>query len=115
MLARCVGGRTVKPSGRKIAFERIARAALSRAHSIVPRWCPEGRKDGQEWVARNPRRSDKRAGSFKVNLTSGKWGDWASGDKGGDLISLAAYLFGLTQADAAKRVAEMLGMDPHEQ
>lgn len=114
MLARCVGSRNVRPPGRKIAFEHIARAALSRAHSIVPRWCPEGRKAGPEWVARNPRRSDKRAGSFKVNLSTGKWGDWASGDKGGDLISLAAYLFNLNQAEAARRVAEMIGIDLYE-
>lgn len=101
-------------ANRKIAFDRIARAALDQAHSIVSRWCPDGRKDGPEWVARNPRRADKRAGSFKVNLSTGKWGDWASGDKGGDLIALAAYLFGLSQVDAAKRVADMLGLDPYE-
>lgn len=99
---------------RKIAFDRIAREAAARASSIVPRWLPDGKRESGEWVARNPRRADRKPGSFKVNLATGKWGDWSTGDKGGDLISLAAYLFALSQAEAAKRVAEMLGVAPHD-
>jgi len=34
--------------------------------------------------------------------------------RGGDLISLAAYLFRISQRDAALRVAEMIGIDPYE-
>lgn len=100
--------------GRKIAFSRIADEALARASLIVPRWCPEGKREAGEWVARNPRRADRKPGSFKVNLATGKWGDWSTGDKGGDLVSLAAYLFGLNQAEAAKRVADMLGISPYD-
>ena len=102
-------------TGKKIAFDRIAREALARANSIVPRWLPDGKREGSEHVARNPRRSDRKPGSFKINITTGKWGDWSTGDKGGDLISLAAYLFGLSQADAAKRVAEMIGISAYEE
>lgn len=99
---------------RKIAFRRIADGALSHADAIVQRWLPDGRREGQEWVARNPKRADHRPGSFKVNLHNGRWGDFSSGDKGGDLVALAAFLFSLNQADAAKRVAEMLGLNPYE-
>ncbi len=53
-------------------------------------------------------------GSFKVNLKNGRWGDFSNGDGGGDLISLAAYLFGLKQSEAALKVAEMMGVDPFE-
>ena len=38
------------------------------------------------------------------------WADFATGDKGGDVISLAAFLFGLSQAEAARRIAGMLGL-----
>jgi hypothetical protein len=100
---------------RRIAFRRIADAALARADAIAQRWLPDGRRDGAEWVARNPTRADRKRGSFKVNLGTGKWGDFATGDRGGDLVSLAAYLFKLSQADAALRVAEMIGVDPYEQ
>jgi hypothetical protein len=59
----------------------------------------------------NPRRSDRRLGSFRVNLRTGMWADFACHDAaGGDPISLAAYLFGLTQIEAAKRLAATLGM-----
>jgi hypothetical protein len=100
---------------RRIAFRRIADAALARAALIAVRWLPDGRRVGTEFVARNPTRNDQRIGSFKLNLVSGKWGDFATGDRGGDLISLAAYLFKLSQADAALKVADMVGVDPYEQ
>ena len=80
-----------------IDFKRIAVAALGQADAIVRRWLPDGRRDGAEWVARNPRRDDRRLGSFKVNLTTGRWGDFATGESGGDLIALGAYLFRLKQ------------------
>ncbi len=59
---------------------------------------------------RTPLGADGRPGSFSINLVSGKWSDFATGDRGGDPISLAAYLFGLSQIDAARRVADMLGI-----
>lgn len=102
------------PAPRSIAFRRIAEAALSRADDIVRRWLPDGRRTGHEWVARNPRRADRRLGSFKVNLATGRWGDFSTGDGGGDLISLAAFLHSLDQAAAAKSLAEMLGIEPYE-
>lgn len=92
-----------------IDFARINRAALARLDEILARWLPDGRIEGVEFVARNPRRPDRRHGSFKINRKTGRWGDFATGDKGGDPISLAAYLFGLTQAEAARRIAAMLG------
>jgi hypothetical protein len=99
---------------RKIAFGRIARTARSHADAIVHRWLPNGRREGAEWIALNPTRGDARAGSFKVNLKSGAWSDFATGDGGGDLIALAAYLHRLKQSEAAMRVAEMLGINPYE-
>ena len=99
---------------RKIAFRRIAETAAQRANAIVQRWLPDGRREGSEWVALNPTRGDSRKGSFKVNLKSGKWGDFATGDRGGDLISLAAYIYRIDQGEAAKRIADMVGVDAYE-
>jgi hypothetical protein len=99
---------------RRIAFRRIADTAARHAETIVRRWLPDGRREGAEWVAINPMRADSRKGSFKVNLSTGRWSDFATGDGGGDLISLAAYLHRLDQAAAARRVAEMLGINPHD-
>jgi hypothetical protein len=99
---------------RKIAFARVAATARAQGRSIVSRWLPKGRLEGAEWIALNPTRGDARAGSFKINLRTGSWADFATGDRGGDLVSLAAYLFRLKQAEAALRVADMLGIDPYE-
>lgn len=101
-------------AARKIAFRRIAEDALRSADAIATRWLPDGRREGREWVAINPTRSDAKKGSFKVNLNTGCWSDFATGAAGGDLVSLAAYLHGLKQSEAAVRVAAMLGIDPYE-
>jgi hypothetical protein len=65
---------------------------------------------GHEWVARNPTRADRKPGSFRVNLRTGRWADFATGDAGGDPVSLAAYLSGTGQAEAARALADMLGV-----
>jgi hypothetical protein len=105
----------VRNSVRRIAFGLIADAALSHADTLTRRWLPDGRREGDEWVSLNPTRDDRKRGSFKVNLGTGKWADFATGDRGGDLVSLGAYLFKLSQAEAALKVADMVGLHPYDQ
>ena len=93
-------------------FGRVNAAALTVLPSLLDRWLPDGRKQGVEWVARNPNRSDRRPGSFSVNTRTGRWADFATGERGGDVVSLAAYLHGMGQADAARKLADMLGLAP---
>ena len=90
-------------------FHRVNGAALPVLRVLLDRWLPGGRVVGHEYVALNPKRNDRGLGSFKVNLYSGRWADFATGDGGGDPISLAAYLHDLSQGQAAQRLAEMLG------
>ncbi|WP_046868214.1 hypothetical protein [Microvirga massiliensis] len=97
-------------SARHIDFNRVNRAALEALPYLLGRWLPDGRALGQEWTARNPTRVDRRPGSFRINLRSGRWADFATGDTGGDPVSLAAYLFNLSQAEAASRLVGMLGI-----
>jgi len=98
-------------SGR-IDFERVNRSALANAVAVVRGLLPEGRLVGHEYVARNPLRPDRRLGSFKVNVSTGRWADFATGDGGGDLVSLAAFVSGLPQREAAIRLAESMGVSP---
>jgi hypothetical protein len=105
----------MRTSVSRIAFEHIANTALSHTDTLTRRWLPDGRREGAEWVSLNPTRADRKRGSFKVNLGTGKWADFATGDRGGDLVSLAAYLFKLSQADAALKVADMVGVNPYDQ
>ena len=97
-------------NNRRVDFARIADAALANADTIVSRWCPDGKRVGAEWIARNPRRHDNRLGSFKINLNTGAWADFSESSRGGDFISLAAYLFGTSQKEAAINIAKMLGL-----
>ena len=101
-------------SHRRIDFDAVNRAALNNLPAILARWLPRGRIDGDEYVGFNPRRVDRRLGSFKINLSTGRWADFATGDSGGDPVSLAAYLAGCGQAEAARRVAAMLGIPGYE-
>jgi hypothetical protein len=75
----------------RIDIRAIARAALAQADILVPQWLPKDKREGPEWVALNPTRVDKHLGSFKVNLESGQWADFATGERGGDLVSLYGY------------------------
>src|SRR4051812_31119139 len=94
-----------------VDFKVIAANGLAELANLLARWLPGGRRHGREYIVRNPRRADRRPGSFAINLRTGQWADFATGDRGGDVISLAAYLFDLSQGEAAHRLAEMLGLE----
>src|SRR5215831_20936904 len=85
-------------------FGRVNRAALAVLPLLLARWLPSGRREGPEYVALNPTRDDCHLGSFSINLRTGRWADFATGDRGGDPISLAAYLSNLKQCEAAERL-----------
>jgi putative DNA primase/helicase len=97
-----------------IDFKGIAAAALANAKSLLPEWLPGGRFEGREYVALNPTRNDRALGSFKINWQTGEWSDFADPNaKGRDLISLFAYINSLDQGQAARQIAEKLGMSAH--
>jgi uncharacterized protein (DUF927 family) len=96
-----------------VDIKDTARAALAAVDSVLARWLPDGTRQGPEWVARNPTRHDDAPGSFSVNTATGAWGDFATGDKGGDLVSLVRYLDKLpSQGEAARRLSDFLGTAP---
>lgn len=97
-------------SSHRVDFARVADAALHSAESLLREWLPEGRREGHEWKALNPTRADSRVGSFSINLNTGAWGDFATSAAGGDLISLYAYLHGIEQLQAARAIADRLGI-----
>jgi hypothetical protein len=94
-----------------VNFADINRAALAAFPAVLARILPGGKRVGAEIVALNPRRADRHLGSFKINRYNGKWADFSTGDKGGDPISLVAYLAGVSQAKAARLLAQMLGLE----
>lgn len=111
-MTRC---RASGPTGRPCNhpnFKAVNQAAMAALPGLLRRWLPNGRIEGNEYVARNPRRSDRHHGSFKINLRTGRWADFACDARGGDPVSLSAYLTGLSQTEAALRLSLVLGMHP---
>lgn len=86
-----------------IQFGPLREALLADAENLVTRWLPGGQFDGPEY-----RCADLSGGhghSCSVNVKTGAWGDFATGEQGGDLISLYAAIHGLSNAKAAIQVA----------
>src|SRR5262249_16112869 len=97
----------------KVDFALTNKTAMSALPLLLARWLPNGKRLGREYVALNPKRNDRHAGSFKIVLSgprTGMWADFATGERGGDIISLAPYLFDLSQVEAARRLSRMLGI-----
>jgi hypothetical protein len=95
-----------------VNYKLVSAAALPRLNGLLSRWLPSGRRIGAEWVACNPIRNDHAPGSFKINIRTGRWADFATGDKGGDVVSLLAYLRGTSQSEAARLLARELEVQP---
>lgn len=92
-------------------IKQVAAAALNSIDSVLGNWCAGGKREGHEYVALNPNRADSTSGSFKINLNTGAWADFAIDKSGGDLVALVAYLEGLTQFEGAKRLGAFLGIN----
>lgn len=94
-----------------IDFKGLAKAALNQSEALLKKWLPNGKKVVGEWKSKNPTRSDNHEGSFSVNIITGRWGDFATGDVGNDLVSLCAYInHDGDQVAAAKELARELNM-----
>jgi hypothetical protein len=92
-------------------FAAINRAAIVRLGDVLARLLPGGRAVGAEWHAGSLR--GEAGDSLRVRPRgdrAGAWCDFATGDKGGDPISLAAAVARVSQAEAARRLAAMLGL-----
>ena len=81
-------------------FNALAAQLLQQSRTLLPVWLPGGRVVGNEFEAGDL--SGSKGSSLRINLATGKWADFASEDKGGDLISLYAAINGVTQAEAYK-------------
>lgn len=101
-----------KPAFERVDFQRLNQALLARAPDLAAQWLPGGKlHNKKEW-----RCADLGGGngnSFAVRIASGPkcglWSDFASGEKGSDLISLYAAINNLTQIEAALELWQQEG------
>ena len=92
-----------------IQFSALRDALLSNAERLLPLWLPGGTFDGPEYRCANL--SGGHGHSCSINWKTGAWGDFATGEQGGDLISLYAAIHGLSNAKAAIQVAREEKLD----
>ncbi|QGT79801.1 DUF927 domain-containing protein [Pseudomonas coronafaciens] len=92
------------------SFAQVKSTALRNIDKVLAHWLPNGKRvdGGKEYTAPNPTRTDKRAGSLKISISKGTWSDFATGDKGGDLIDLVRYIDGGTDVEACNKLADLL-------
>lgn len=92
-----------------INFKALNDALLAMADRLVPMWLPGGAQRGHEYVCAGL--NGGTGSSCSVNLKTGAWGDFATDEKGGDLVSLYAAIHGLDQGRAAVQVARDHGLE----
>jgi putative DNA primase/helicase len=93
----------------KINFTQVKNYLKGYEESILKHLLPTGQTAGSEYIVLNPTRNDKNLGSFRINTRTGRWADFATGDKGGDIISLYAYVKGINQRTAAEELSRLVG------
>ena len=91
-----------------IRFRELAEALLSRAETLVPLWLPGGTRSGHEWVCAGL--SGGHGTSCSVNISGGSkkcghWADFATDERGKDLVGLYAAIHGIDQGKAAVQLA----------
>ena len=98
-------------NGAKLDFKKIEAALLASSHAYLGHLLPGGELQGHEYTVRNPTRADAGPGSFKINVNTGKWADFASGQSGRGLLDLAALISGAPLVVAAREAAAWAGID----
>jgi hypothetical protein len=98
-------------SSNHINFDEVRQHVRGYEEVLMCRLLPHAKKQGNDWVALNPTRLDRHLGSFRINATTCRWIDHATGDKGGDIISLWAYIRQISQLQAAREILTILGKD----
>lgn len=89
----------------------ISQMLKHRAEEIARFLLPGGKRQGQEWCVGNLQ--DSPGDSLKIRLTGqkiGLWSDFASGQRGADLLDLWAAVKGITLAEALRQAKDYLGV-----
>lgn len=90
-------------------YAALADALLPMADDLVAQWLPGGARRGHEYVCGSL--AGGKGSSCSINLVNGQWADFASEERGHDLLSLYAKAHGLTMAKACVELARQLGLE----
>ena len=85
-------------------FAGLAARLLQEAPGLMAAWLPGGQIRGREYECANLQGG--KGQSLKINMQTGLWMDFATGEKGGDLIDLFAAIRNISQGEAAKDLSQ---------
>jgi predicted P-loop ATPase len=92
-----------------IPFEQINSVALLQLPALLQEWFPRGQRRGKEYLIGDL--TGAAGKSLSINLNTCQWADFATGQAGGDPISLAAAAFhGDDRVKAAKALGRRFGL-----
>lgn len=92
-----------------IQFGALAAALLPMAETLLLKWLEHGRRERNEWVCGSL--AGEAGKSCSINIKTGKWKDFATGEEGHDLLSLYAAIHDLSMAKAAVQLAREEGLE----
>jgi predicted P-loop ATPase len=100
-----------KTSGNnKMDFKQLANNLLQNQSVLLPSWLPGGKLNGREYECGNL--SGTAGSSLKVNTETGVWADFATGEKGSDLISLYSAIKNIKQSEAYRELEHYITSRP---
>lgn len=94
------------------SIDQIKGMLLDRIESVLAQYAPAtvgAYRDKGKYFTLNPGRVDRSVGSFVVYLNSGRWQDFASGERG-DLIDLIRLRLGISPGEALAEARSFLGL-----
>jgi len=100
-----------------VSLEEIKDRLLAEIDRVVDQYAPPAAgsyRRGHDYFTLNPGRADRSVGSFVVHLggpKAGRWADYATDPKGGDLIDLIALSRGCDLKAAVIEARAFLGLD----
>ena len=74
-------------------FRGLADRLLADADRLLAQWLPNGKRIGAEY--RVGSLAGEAGQSLSINVRTGRWADFQSGERGGDLIDLYAAIHSL--------------------
>lgn len=74
---------------------------------ILKQLVGKGQIEGSDYVALNPRRNDSKLGSFRIDIQTGRFHDFATGDSSGSILDLASFVYDCDLLTAAQKLQQL--------
>jgi hypothetical protein len=91
--------KTKRPISTVKSVIEVDALALPYLRHLLSCWLPNGKIQGDQYIALNPTRDDRNLGSFQINIKTALWADFATDDKGKGAFSIVKYLFKENEQD----------------